>query len=680
MEADFAPPSNRSHSTKPRQKATSADRHRTARSCIICHRRKIRCNKRLPCDNCTKTGVLCYYPSPEDAEPRKSRATIADVAERLAQLERTILAISSSDPPPSSSHAQREAPKAISFALDSNDEILPPSGLLVHDGNSSQFVDELLLAREQEIRAMLSEEATPPAVDMPEVHSSTCVPSFGHLAMLTPLRPLPLLDLDGILPTKLQALELWQTYVLKVDPLSKVLHIPTAQVKVYEAISSPETATPEARCLLFAIYFAATFSLSSSEVQNLLGKDKIDALDLFRSGLEHYLMTANALARPSITCLSALSISLHVMRALDSSRSVWILNGIAIRAAQSVGLHRDPSKFPISPFDAEMRRRLWWHIVSLDARTLEDHSLPLPSPEQNTDTQLPLAVDDSALTPSMTEPPSAPQGRWTEMTLPVLLYNSAYPMQRLCHMVQGSTPGSNDAARHQIAHHLETFIEEQLANCNPAIPIQRYTIGIGRIVLRKIKLISRQQWQLRGQAMSPAADMETAAAPPSGILDDEARADACTVLESSVALQTDELLHNFRWCAEVHWQYHVMLYLLRDLSLQPSGPTAARSWSAFEGSFRLEAARMSRQEIADASGDSSFKWRVLVALREKVMRIRDPSSNGNEPGGRETENAGGDGDAASGEALLADINNFLEGDNMLVWDDAFLDWKGLASS
>jgi Fungal specific transcription factor domain len=63
----------------------------------------------------------------------------------------------------------------------------------------------------------------------------------------------------------------------------------------------------------------------------------------------------------------------QAIRALNPERSVWILLGVAIRAAQSLGLHRDPSNFSVSLFEAEIRRRLWWYIVSLDSRTGEDH-------------------------------------------------------------------------------------------------------------------------------------------------------------------------------------------------------------------------------------------------------------------------------------------------------------------
>lgn len=42
--------------------------------------------------------------------------------------------------------------------------------------------------------------------------------------------------------------------------------------------------------------------------------------------------------------------------------------GIAVRIAQRLGLHAESYNKEFSPFEAEMRRRLWWQIVLLDSR------------------------------------------------------------------------------------------------------------------------------------------------------------------------------------------------------------------------------------------------------------------------------------------------------------------------
>lgn len=56
------------------------------------------------------------------------------------------------------------------------------------------------------------------------------------------------------------------------------------------------------------------------------------------------------------------------LRTEESPRVLWSLIGLAIRASQSFGLHKDGVHWGLSPFEIEMRRRLWWHLCALDSR------------------------------------------------------------------------------------------------------------------------------------------------------------------------------------------------------------------------------------------------------------------------------------------------------------------------
>jgi hypothetical protein len=105
-------------------------------------------------------------------------------------------------------------------------------------------------------------------------------------------------------------MKLWQAYHQNVEPQNKLLHIPTAQVTIYEAIHDPERAAAEVKCLLLSIYFAAVATLSPSEVHRLLSRDKVTALDNFRLELELELSIANVFGSPSIMGVQGLGIFL----------------------------------------------------------------------------------------------------------------------------------------------------------------------------------------------------------------------------------------------------------------------------------------------------------------------------------------------------------------------------------
>lgn len=60
------------------------------RSCVICRRRKVRCNKTYPCSNCAKAKVQCIFPAPERAKRRPRKPPDGELMNRLRRLEGVI--------------------------------------------------------------------------------------------------------------------------------------------------------------------------------------------------------------------------------------------------------------------------------------------------------------------------------------------------------------------------------------------------------------------------------------------------------------------------------------------------------------------------------------------------------------------------------------------------------------
>ncbi|KIW05313.1 hypothetical protein, variant [Verruconis gallopava] len=92
----------------------------------------------------------------------------------------------------------------------------------------------------------------------------------------------------------------------------------------------------------------------------------------------------------------------------DSQFGNWILMGEITRIAMRLGLHRDPSHTAkISPFNGEMRRRLWLAIVQCDLTTSIQMGLPRMLRERSYDTHEPLNLLDSDLVDEMAELPAS---------------------------------------------------------------------------------------------------------------------------------------------------------------------------------------------------------------------------------------------------------------------------------
>ncbi|OHE92186.1 hypothetical protein CORC01_12531 [Colletotrichum orchidophilum] len=67
-----------------------------------------------------------------------------------------------------------------------------------------------------------------------------------------------------------------------------------------------------------------------------------------------------------------------------------------------MGLHRESSFEDLSPFEAELRRRVWWKIAILEGRTAQSTGTSMNSGIQlYGDTKQPLGVTGDNLVPSM---------------------------------------------------------------------------------------------------------------------------------------------------------------------------------------------------------------------------------------------------------------------------------------
>lgn len=69
---------------------------------------------------------------------------------------------------------------------------------------------------------------------------------------------------DLRLPGPGSSARLWQIYQDNVNPLNKLLHVPTTQKLMVEAIDTPSALTSERMALLFAIFAAAVTSLDET--------------------------------------------------------------------------------------------------------------------------------------------------------------------------------------------------------------------------------------------------------------------------------------------------------------------------------------------------------------------------------------------------------------------------------
>ncbi|KAJ5932137.1 hypothetical protein N7516_006626 [Penicillium verrucosum] len=99
----------------------------------------------------------------------------------------------------------------------------------------------------------------------------------------------------------------------------------------------------------------------------------------------------------------------------DADQDMWYLLALEINLAMRMGYHRDPSHFPgISPFQGEMRRRLWATVLMGDTLVSNQMGMPRMISDRKWDTAEPRNLNDTDFDEqSIYLPPSRPLTEYT---------------------------------------------------------------------------------------------------------------------------------------------------------------------------------------------------------------------------------------------------------------------------
>ncbi|KAF7169140.1 hypothetical protein CNMCM5623_001927 [Aspergillus felis] len=501
--------------------------------------------------------------------------------------------------------ARSSSPSALAPEGDTNTprstalRTTPTQGFLLKDGTSTRYVNELFFSRvlekENELQSAIN---TPTSTNSSEWGSLTA----GFDGLIS--NPQLSVDIHPLYPSRRQATQLWQSYLNNVDVLLKVLHVPTTQPVIYAAINNTKNISLDQSALLFSIYYAAVTSLRAADILLMFGEDRQSVLKRFQRGLEVSLHMAKFLDSPTIISLQAMSIYLLCYRHHNGGRSGWILNGIVLRMAQCIGLHRDGEQFHLPPFECEIRRRLWYQILNYDARVSEDHALSTNGFGGFSDTKMPLNVDDRDIYPTMEVAPVL-EPRWREMTLFLVAAEMNQALQKVYQLSVAVLNGNDKmASLEQLLRTITTRIKDcYLQHCDSNIPIQKAAVLLGQVQIGKLNLFVNQQY-LRGLSAEESAARAT----------EQTLLLACDTIDIGNELKTDELLSKFHWLFSAFTQYHLLTYTLWHLCVQPGVRCVDRAWQVVDRSFEL---------VENPSWPSPGpKWNVLRNLRDKALDIR----------------------------------------------------------
>ncbi|KAL8994273.1 MAG: hypothetical protein Q9169_005708 [Polycauliona sp. 2 TL-2023] len=330
----------------------------------------------------------------------------------------------------------------------------------------------------------------------------------GLPALFGGVNPPEFAELLGSLPKRLITDKLVHRYFSSFDPSIHILH-PSSWFKNYEAFwAEPQAMGPAWLGQIFAVLCLAMHSYykMGDEPAEYRGKSMILA-NKYRSITAQCLMRADIL-KPASHTIEALILHLHgeYARNKDAEVGVWVLVGMIVRLAMRMGYHRDSKFFPnITPFQGEMRRRVWTYVRQSDLMFSFQLGLPSMIRLGDCDTALPGNYYDDDLFEDMKAlPPPRPNAEQTPVSYMVAKASLSFSFGKIVERLQSLATCPYDEimeldqtlreARAELPPHLRLRPLEDCGDDPGAIIMQRYFISMlyhkGQCVLHR-KFLSR---------------------------------------------------------------------------------------------------------------------------------------------------------------------------------------------
>jgi hypothetical protein len=604
------------------------------RSCVTCRKRKVKCDKTHPCTNCNRARIECIYPAPGRA-PRKVRkigdGRDKELLERLRRLEGVVKNLGvevpdGEEPKDEEKDAGETAratadtgrrtgpePKSRWVEESSKGRLEQRFGRLVVNEGRSRYINNSFWANlsneVEDLKGILNQSSDDEDPDSPNDNGQAIGNHHGFIFGLSSQN----VDMLSLHPVPQQIGMYWQAFKENVDPLVKVLHIPTFDRTIREAASNLANLPRALEALLFTIYYGAVTSLSGEDCLARFGEGKPVLLARYRFAIEQALARANFLITEEIVVLQALVLFLMCLRRNSYARVIWTLTGLVVRIAQTIGVHRDGVHFGLKPFDVEMRRRLWWQVCILDTRASEDHGCDPTITEQSFDTKMPLNVNDVDITPDMKDLPEVKHG-CTDMSFCLIRFEVSGTFRRINYIPPGPPKQCTEHLAGITLQEKEKWItecherleERYLKDCDMSVPLFWVTATVARLMMSKMWLMVYHPFQRQdGGATLPPETKE------------KLFITSLENIEYSILLETEARTMKWGWLFKTYMQWHALAFILSELCHRTSGDLVERAWVAIEST--REGRWDDRMSEANSRG---HLWRPLQKLYRKAKDAR----------------------------------------------------------
>ncbi|KAF1928092.1 uncharacterized protein M421DRAFT_101442 [Didymella exigua CBS 183.55] len=368
----------------------------TLTACCRCRTRKTRCDPGLPrCGPCERTNSHCEYYDPTKGR-KIPRNYVVHLQHKVRELEKQLAALEGDDVEPDAEDVMRGAAAVRVQDTDESKFLGPSSGItitrlvmqLAKQFTESKTISEIVPhARQQSIKATFEQEDERP--------TSKVYPLVSDVAA----EELPNRDLTNLLV---------ELFYCKVHPMYPIFHEPTFTQDV-EEVYNGSTDPYQNYCLRMVI--AISLQKMDTQYAGLADSYYLSALTYFEAAIKPM----------NLKTLQCFGLVAGYSLLTPTRTAVYYIIGLGMRLCQALGLHeektitRGPGGQPADPLEVDMRRRLFWSLLTMDYGL--SHSLGRPAHyaarRQHIDVNFSELVDDVYITKEGIKPaPQASLKKW----------------------------------------------------------------------------------------------------------------------------------------------------------------------------------------------------------------------------------------------------------------------------
>lgn len=284
---------------------------------------------------------------------------------------------------------------------------------------------------------------------------------------------------------------------------------------------------------------------------------------------------------------------------------------IAFRIANRMNIVNEAANAKHGVFEAEMRRRLWWAMVTYDSRISEMTDYKTTQLIPTWDCKIPVNVNDFDLRPEMTTRP-VDQEASTEALFAVVrgaignsIRHNALHLDFINPMLKHVTK----ATQHVFDPYdddligLENTIENRhLKHCSLENPLHYITSWWARYYIAKYRFFLH----CSQHSQSPDDQNTTQR--------DTILRHALRMLECDTALMSSPLTKGYRWLIQFHFPFPAYVRIVQDLRVRPVGVHADRAWELMHANYTVRFVDM------EASANLLFKMFASTVLQAWAAR------------------------------------------------------------